>query len=425
LTELPPGEIVHRWPQVLPGGKAVLFTAYPGVTGVNGAAIQVISTKDRRVKTLVPSGTWGRYLMSGHLIYLDHGALFAVPFDAGALEVRGTPVRVLDEIAYSAAFGCAQIDVSRTGTLVYRSSRTGQGLVTVEWVDRSERTRALLPVPGSYLSPTLSPDSTRLALTSAGDIWVYTMGRGSMTRLTAGGGYTNPVWSADGQYIVFRAGLDMLWTRATGTAQPNILSHSRNQQTPWSFSPDGKQLAFVEIDPDTGADIWTMPVESGPSGLRAGKPEVFLRTSFHERSPAFSPDGRWIAYMSNESGEYEVYVRGFPPGSGKWQVSPGRAGYAAWSRNRRELFYLGLDPTRLLMAVSYTASRDAFLPEPPRLFSRKIVHFGTTRSYDPAPDGKQVIALTAAEDMPRSHDRLEFLLNFFDELRRRAPITSN
>ncbi len=425
LTELSPGEMVHRWPQVLPGGKAVLFTAYPAVTGVDGAAIQVISTKDRRVRTLVQGGTWGRYLTSGHLVYLNKGTLFAIPFDSNALELRGTPVRVLDEIAYSAAFGCAQIDFTQTGALVYRTSRTGQGLVTVRWFDNSGGTRPLLPVPGNYLSPTLSPDGKRLALTSGGDIWVYALDRGSMTRLTVGGGYTTPVWSVDGQYIVFRAARDMLWTRADGTGEPSVLSHSSNQQTPWSFSPDGKQLAFVEIDPKTGADIWTVPVKSSPSGLRAGRPEVFLRTSFHERGPAFSPDGRWIAYMSNKSGDYQVYVKGFRHGAAECQVSTDRGGYPAWSRNGRQLFFLYLGPTRQVKTVSYSASRDTFVPETPRMFPTKISHFGTTRSYDPAPDGKRVVALTAADDEPGGDSRLEFLLNFFDEVRRRVPVAPN
>ena len=243
-----------------------------------------------------------------------------------------------------------------------------------------------------------------------------------MTRLTVGGGYTTPVWSVDGKYIAFRAARDMLWSRADGSAPPVVLSHSNNQQTPWSFSPDGKHLAFVEIDPKTGADIWTMPVESGPDGLRPGKPEVFLRTPFHERGPAFSPDGRWIAYMSDESGDYQVYVKGFPDGARTWRISTNRGGYPAWSRNGRELFYWSLGSSGLLMAVSYRASRDAFVSNPPRIFSKRTVGFGTTRSYDPAPDGKWVIALTAADTAPGRHDRLEFLLNFFNELRRLVPV---
>jgi len=422
LMELGPGEIVHRWPQILPGDKAVLFTAYPAVTGLEGATIQALSLRDRHKKTLVRGGTWGRYLTSGHLIYIDKGTLFGVPFDADRLEVRGTPTPVLEEIAYSAAWGSAQIDVSRTGTLVYGSSRTGEGLVTVQLLDGSGNTRPLLPVPGNYLSPTLSPDGKRLALTSAGDIWIYELGRGSMTRLTIGGGYVNPIWSADGRFIVFRAARGMLWTRADGTAQPEVLTQSSNQQTPWSFTPDGKQLAFVEIDPVTGADIWTVPVETGPSRLRAGKPEEYLRTPSHERTPMFSPDGRWLAYMSNESGAYQVYVQAFPHKGSKWRVSTDRGSSPAWSRTGSELFFWGIGRKGALMVASYRARGDRFRPDEPRVYSKTIVGFGSTRSYDPGPDEKQVVGLAAADSAQGAHDRVVFLLNFFDELRRRVPV---
>ncbi len=419
------GEIVHRWPQILAGGKVVLFTSYPSVTGLEGAAIEVVSLADRRQTILVHGGTWGRYLRSGHLVYIDKGTLFALPFDSDRLELRGAPTPVLEEIAYSTAWGSAQIDVSQSGTLVYRASRTGEGLVTVQWLDGTGNTRPLLPVPGSYLSPTLSPDGSRLAMTSAGDIWVYELGRGSMTRLTFGGGYGNPLWSADGRYIVFRAARGMLCTHSDGSTQPQVLTQSSNQQTPWSFTPDGKQLAFVEIDQATGADIWTVPVEIGPSDLRAGQPEAFLQTSFHERGPAFSPDGRWLAYMSNESGPYQVYVEAFPHKSRKRQVSTDRGGYPAWSRNGNELFFWGLGHDSQLMVATYRAHGDSFLSDKPRVYSTKIVGFGTTRSYDPAPDGKHIIALTAADTGQASNDRVVFLLNFFDELRRRIHLSTN
>ena len=152
-----------------------------------------------------------------------------------------------------------------------------------------------------------------------------------MTRLTFGGGYGFPVWTTDGRYVVFRGARGMLWTRADGTGQPQVLTQNSNPQNPQSFTPDGKQLAFVEIAPATGADIWTLPVESTASGLRAGKPEVFLQTRFHERGPTFSPDGRWLAYFSNESGEYRVYVESFPHKGGKREVSPdGNSSPARW-----------------------------------------------------------------------------------------------
>lgn len=217
----------------------------------------------------------------------------------------------------------------------------------------------------------------------------------------------------------------MLWTRADGLGQPEVLTQSGNQQTPWSFTPDGKRLAFVEIDRATGGDIWTVPVETGPSGLRAGKPEAFLKTPFHERCPAFSPDGRWLAYMSNESGQYQIYVDAFPHKGKKRQISTDRGGYPAWSEKANELFFWGLGHASQLMAASYRTHGDLFVPDQPRVYSRKIVGFGTTRSYDPAPDGKHIVALIAADATHGSQDRVVFLLNFFDELRRRAPVSTN
>ena len=323
LTELGRGEVVHRWPQVLDGGKAVIFSAYSSMSGLDGASIEVVSLENRRQKTLVRGATWGRYLPSGHLVYISKGTLFAVPFDQSRLEVKGNPTAVLDEVAYSEAYGSAQIDFSRTGTVVYRESRLSAGLVTMQWVDESGNTIPVLPVPGNYLSPALSADGSRLAFTLSGDVWVYDLKHPAMVRLTFGGGFGNPLWTTDSRRLVFRGAAGIFWIDAAGTGRPEPLFQSKNSQLPWSFTPDGNRLAFIEIDPATGADIWTVSVQTGPFGLRAGKPEVFLKTSLQERTPMFSPDGRWLAYMSNESGQYQVYVEAFPQKGGKRQVSDG------------------------------------------------------------------------------------------------------
>jgi serine/threonine-protein kinase len=427
LTEIAAGEIVHRWPQILPGGKAVLFSAYTSLSGLDGATIQVLGLKDGRRKTLVRGGTWARYLASGHLVYIDKGTLYAVPFDPDRLDVRGTPTPVLENVAYSAALGSAQIDFSRTGSLVYRSSLGGGGLVTVQWLDELGRTQPLLPVPGNYLSPTLSPDGSRLALTSAGDVWVYELGRGSMTQLTFGGGYGNPLWTPDGRYIVFRGSKGMWWTRANGIGQPQPLFVSENHLIPWSFTADGKRLAFDEVDPKTGGDLWTVSVDTGDSGLRAGKPEVFLQTRFNERCPRFSPDGRWIAYQSDESGDgYQVYVQAFPDGHSKRRVSTATGTYPSWSRNGHELFFRQNRPENQLMAASYHTRGDSFFAEKPHVwYDKRIITFASTSSYDPAPNGNRIVALMTVEAPQESQAHAIFLLNFFDELRRRVPSSSN
>jgi serine/threonine-protein kinase len=397
----------------------VLFSAYRSLAGLDGATIEAVSLKDGRRKTLMRGATWGRYLPSGHLVYINQGALFAVPFDADRLEAHGTPTPVLGNVAYSAANGSAQIDFSRTGTLVYQSSKAGSDLVTVQWLDAYGNTRPLLPVPGNYLSPTLSPDGSRLALSSGGDIWVYEFGRGSMTRLTFGGGYRSLLWSVDGRYVVFKEARDILWVRTDGTAQPRVLTRG----LPWSFTRDGKRLAFNNLSPLNIDDIWTVPVETSSSGLQAGKPELFLQAPFHERGPMFSPDGRWIAYQSNESGRYEVYVQAFPDGHGKQKISNDTGQYPAWSPNGRSIFFVS---NRVLMSASYQVRGESFVVEKPRVwFEKKIAGFSSTKSYDPAPDGKSIVALMPADTPEEPRDRVMFLLNFFDELRRRVPSGAN
>jgi Tol biopolymer transport system component len=200
------------------------------------------------------------------------------------------------------------------------------------------------------------------------------------------------------------------------------LTLSSNPQNPQSFTPDGKHLAFVEIAPATGADIWTLPVESGATGLRAGKPEVFLKTPFHERAGVFSPDGRWLAYFSNESGDYRVYVEAFPNKGAKRQVSPDGTSSPAWSRSGRHLFYLQFRAPRQLMAASFESHGNSFVTDKPRVWSREIAAFTATGSYDTGPDGKRIIVLLPAVTPQQPHDRVVFLLNFFDELRRRVPL---
>jgi eukaryotic-like serine/threonine-protein kinase len=281
--------------------------------------------------------------------------------------------------------------------------------------------------PGIYKRPRLSPDGRRLALSrtegSSNDIWVCDWQRDSLTRLTFGGGsYDYPAWSPDGRYVAFQTTDGISWTRADGAGKPQALTQSKNLQLPWSFTPDGKRLAFMEVSTATGFDIWTLPLESGGAGLRAGKPEPFLQTPSDERQPSFSPDGRWLAYSSSESGMFQVYVRAFPEKGGTWQVSDGGGVYPEWSRNGRELFFSTED--NRIMVAGYTAKGDSFVPDKPRVWSEKRV--GTTPfnpNYDLSPDGKRIAALMPpdAPEVRNAQNHVIFLQNFFDEVRRRAP----
>ena len=425
VTELAQGEVSHRYPQILPGGKAVLFTSNTAGSGWDGANIEVMTFADHRRKTLQRGGMYGRYLPSGHLAYINNGTLFAVPFDLDTLSVRGTPSPVLEQVAYSPVNGFAQFDFSRNGTLVYRTG-SAAGSLTVQWLDSAGKTQPLLAKPGAYVTPRLSQDGQRLALSMAGgsnsDIWIYEWQRDTMTRLTFGGGSNqNPAWSPDGRYIVFEGPGGMFSIRSDGAGQPQRLSESKNRQVPFSFTPDGTRLAFFEFVTG-GTDLWTLPLESDSSGLRAGKPEAFLQTPAVERHPAFSRDGRWLAYDSNESGTTQVYVRAFPGKGGKWQISNGNGIYAEWSRSGRELFFRTDD--NHIMVAAFTVKGDSFVADKPRVWSEKrIANSGPAgTNYDVAPDGKRIAALMPvdAPDAQQSQNHVVFLENFFDELRRRA-----
>jgi len=209
--------------------------------------------------------------------------------------------------------------------------------------------------------------------------------------------------------------------RSDGAGKPQSLSQSKNIQLPWSFAPDGKRLAFFELSPGTGYDLWTVPLESDSAGLRAGKPEVFLQTPATEMAPSFSPDGRWMAYYSNESGIYQVYVRAFPDKSGKWQISNSGGTTPMWSRTGHELFFETLD--RHMMVAAYAVKGDSFVADKPRMWSDKqLGDTGGRKNFDLAPDGKRIAALMPVEtaEAQKAQNHVTFLMNFFDEVRRRT-----
>jgi serine/threonine-protein kinase len=435
VMELANGEFAAAYPQVLPGGKAVLLASYATLSA-DKARVEVVTLADGRRKTLVPGGTSARYLptanRSGHLVYTYKETLFAVPFDLDRLEVRGTAAPVLDDVAYQVLSGGAQFDVSRSGTLVYRKAggSTAQAMATIQWLtpstDGAGKKEPLRSKPGIYISPRLSPDGTRLAMvvTEQGttDMWVYDLRRDAMTRLTSGGIPNNPIWSPDSRYVFFgtvRSGI--LWTRADGSSDPRPLTGTQTNQAPLSITSDGRRVAYSEYA--GGAEIWTAPLEEINGEMKAGKPEQVLKSPFTEVSAAFSRDGKWLAYSSNAAGTYEVFVQAFPGAGGRWQISNNGGKFPVWSPNGHDLLYQSGDQ---IMAAAYTAQGGRFAAEKPRVWLAKLGGFraGFGTAWDLAPDGKRVAVVTPAETpaAPKQDHEVVMLLNFFDELRRRAPL---
>jgi serine/threonine-protein kinase len=424
LTELGPGEQTHRWPQVLPGSKTVLFSLGQEVGNFDTAGIAVVDLKGKGKKVVIEhAGMYPRYLPSGHLGYVTKGKIFVVPFDIDRFETRGAPV-AFDDVSSNTSIGSAQFDFSRNGILAYRSGRT-EDIKTIQWLDAEGKTTPLWNEAGAFLTPRLSPDGTRLVLQvdqeSGADLWIYDWQRSTRTRLTNGIVASMPIWTPDGRFVVFRSVTGISWLRAENAGNPEPLTQSPMLQVPVVFTPDGTRLVYSQVTHGSGAEMRTLVVESASGGLRAGKSELFAKLSSNNLYAAFSPDGRWLAYMDSPDGVYEVYVRAFPDNGTRVQISNSGGNMPVWSRNGHELFYKTED--QRIMVCNYVVKGQTFLAEKPRLWAAKrLANVGMANSVDLAPDGKRFAVLMPVESPePRESDsHAKLLFNFPDEIRRRV-----
>ena len=428
VLDLSAKRVAPVWPQILPGGEGVLYSTLSGA-GADRGSVEVHSFRTGTRTTLVRGGTYGRYLPNGYLTYVNQGTLYAIPFDVARLAVRGTAAPVLEDVAYSRTFGYAQVDIASTGTLVYRRS-AGSGQFTVASLDRAGRTAPLVPRPGRYAWARLSPDGRRLALTavesgSAG-IWIGGVdpaGGAALVRAAGpGADHAGVTWWPDGRHLIVGGQGGMGWIDAEHPAAPRALSRSPYVQVPWSVAPGGR-LAYFEMNPATGFDLWTVPVTAAATGLIVGVPQPYLRTPAFEVYPAFSPDGRWVAYGSNASGTYEIYVRRYPDAGAAVRVSTGGGRIPSWSPNGRELLYQTDD--HRIMVAAYQAEGGGFVATPPRAWTgQPLGDAGVFPSFAPAPDGDHVVALLpgAPPEERQTANHVTVVLNFLDEVRRRAGV---
>ena len=413
-------EVSHLHPHFLPDGRRFLYLATSPQRASMG--IYAGSLDSKETKLLVNTDVSAAYAPPGYLLFLRERTLMAQGFNADSLELKGDPTPVAEEVdrlGQGARF--ALFSVSRTGVLVYRSgsSETTQLI----WFDRNGKQLETVGSPANYAVPWLSPDEKRIVFSRLepqsgnADIWLMELVRGTLTRFTFDqAGDLSPIWSPDGSRIVFasdRDGTPNLYQKAaSGAGNEELLLKSDHRKIPLDWSADGKFILYQELHPKTSSDVWALPL----SGEQ--KPFPYLQTEFDERQARFSPDGKWIAYSSNESGTWQVYVQSFPAMGGKWQVSTSGGAQPQWRRDGKELFYLS--PDRKLMAVGVKGDGSKFEASLPSVtFELRIISVGLPgprNFYAAAADGKRFLVTSLLGDPTATPTTV--VLNWTADLRR-------
>jgi serine/threonine protein kinase/Tol biopolymer transport system component len=416
-------EISHRWPQVLPDNKTVLFTIQltTQVT-YDDAGIALLSLDTGKWRTLFQGGSYARYVPSGHIVYVRSGALMAVPFDLARLQVTGSPAPVQQGVVTTVATsGGAEYDVADSGLLAYVPGSTRPPERTLVWVDRQGIGKEIPAPLNTYVAPRISPDGKLLAVqifnAGAEDLWIYDFGRITMMRLTfsGGGGNAAPVWTPDGRRVLYRSRVPTLTFRsklADGSGAEETLFGKELEDpgaTPFSVTPDGKTLLFGRRTTTGSVGIYAISLDG------SGEMQPFLQSTFTQTAARFSPDGRWVVYHSNESGRDEIYVQPYPGPGGKWMLSTEGGTYPLWANSGHEIFYRNEDK----MMVVPVETRSAFKAGTPLMLFRTS-NYLMQGNYDVAPDGQHFLMLKEKE-APASSKELSIVTNWTEELKRLVP----
>jgi serine/threonine-protein kinase len=428
-TLLPLGSGTTLAPQVLPGGKKVIFGQGPAVKILSLGTEAAKDTK--RVSTLIPGAPYAQYLPTsgaiGHLVYRNGSTLMAAPFDPAAGELRGPATPVLDDVADAVCF-------STTGDVLYQiGAASGSSGWRLQWLRPDGNTEPLLETEGNYAYPRVSPDGKLLAVTVDSDrgaetrLLVYDWRNDRTLALTEKGQVRlGAVWTPDSRYLIWTTPAAngkrrLLWKRADGSGE----AHTLVENAPFAaqaISPEGKYLAGMAVDPKTKFDLMVAPLDlSIPEEMKLGVTEPLVVLPGNQVGPAISPDGKWVAYFSDESGDYEVYVQRFPRGGGRRKISEGGGVYPKWSPNGHELLYR--EENRSVMVVDYQLSGDAFVAGKPHVWSATPTRsIAPSDSWDLDPKGDRAVAIPVLDAMPNAGPpKVAYLLHFFDEVRRKAP----
>jgi eukaryotic-like serine/threonine-protein kinase len=390
------GESSHRWPQRLPKGR-LLFLSQGDKAENTGVFLTSLAKPNEHlpilrtsVNALYAPGGDGR----NYLLWLRGGTLLAQEFDAEAAQLTGDPRIVADPVASIGSISQMDVAVSGGGLLLYGASNS-RGQFT--WFDLAGKALGTVGDPDDYFTFRLSGDgrnvaASRYQATGGSDLWLLNVDRGLATRFTSRPGITIfPVWSPDGRNIVFSSGAPRNLYRkgSSGDGEDERLTESRKTQLATDWSRDARFVSYWEIAPDTGYDLWVLPVT--PEGKRADEARPWLRTPFNERYGRFSPDGRWVAYVSDESRRYEVYIDSFPSRRGKTRISTGGGNYPEWAPDGGHLFYIS--PDNKLMDATLKPGADSVEASAPReLFALSAVDSGQS-PYEVGPDGKRFLVL--------------------------------